>query len=100
MAGDVYAADTMLGRGGWSIYTGAAGWYYRILLEDFFGVHICDGEVSIRPCLPPDWQECRLTMVYQNTTLDLHYLKLDHPSNQTVSSIPLDGKEHRLEIYF
>ncbi len=37
LAADIYSAQSHLGRGGWTIYTGAAAWYYKVVLEDLIG---------------------------------------------------------------
>ncbi|WP_369973938.1 GH36-type glycosyl hydrolase domain-containing protein, partial [Pelomonas sp. KK5] len=55
MAGDVYTAPPYIGRGGWSWYTGSAGWLMRAGVESICGVVLCDGRVTVRPCLPAHW---------------------------------------------
>ncbi len=55
LAADVYANPRHLGRGGWSWYTGAAGWYYRVAVEDLLGLKVRGGELFLDPRLPPDW---------------------------------------------
>ena len=55
MAGDVYTAQPWVGRGGWSWYTGSAGWLLRAGIESVCGVALCEGRVHVRPCLPPHW---------------------------------------------
>ena len=52
LAADVYAAPGHLGRGGWSWYTGAAGWYYRTAVED---LKVREGRLFVEPHLPEDW---------------------------------------------
>ncbi len=49
------------GRGGWSWYTGAAGWYYRLMVESLLGVSIQGDRMFLRPLLPPDWPEVTMT---------------------------------------
>ena len=55
LAADVYAAPGHLGRGGWSWYTGAAGWYYRTAVEELLGLKIREGRLFVEPHLPEDW---------------------------------------------
>lgn len=57
IAGDVYANKDMLGRGGWSWYTGAAGWFYKIIIEDLLGVKIKNDILEIKPHIPSSWNE-------------------------------------------
>lgn len=62
VAADVYAVDPHAGRGGWSWYTGAAGWMYRLLLESLLGLTVEGDAVSIRPVTPSAWKEFSLTL--------------------------------------
>ena len=55
LSADVYANPAHRGRGGWSWYTGAAGWYYTTAVEELLGVQMEEGRLFLRPCLPPDW---------------------------------------------
>ena len=55
-AGDVYSAKGMEGRGGWSLYTGAAGWYYRTVYEELLGIKQRDGKITISPKLPSGFE--------------------------------------------
>ncbi len=59
---DVYANPDMPGRGGWSWYTGAAGWFLRVVLEELLGVRARGGELSVTPRLPESWNGFRLTL--------------------------------------
>ena len=43
------------GRGGWSWYTGAAGWYYRTAVEELLGLKLRAGLLYLEPKLPEDW---------------------------------------------
>ena len=61
VSADVYSQPPHNGRGGWSWYTGAAGWMYRLMLEDMLGVQIRDGELEIKPCLPEGWEDVKVT---------------------------------------
>ncbi|MCL6251235.1 cellobiose phosphorylase [Altererythrobacter sp. KTW20L] len=54
LAADIAAGDH-LGRGGWSWYTGAAGWTWRLATEHILGIRLEGDRVAIAPCLPPDW---------------------------------------------
>ncbi len=55
MAADIYTAEGNVGRGGWTMYTGAAGWYYRLLTENVLGIKIRGDEITVNPNLPKDW---------------------------------------------
>ena len=56
VAADIYAAPAPAGRGGWSWYTGAAGWLYRAGLESILGIRISGNELAIEPCIPRSWR--------------------------------------------
>ncbi|MBK1723819.1 GH36-type glycosyl hydrolase domain-containing protein [Thiocystis violacea] len=61
VAADVYGATPHIGRGGWSWYTGSAGWWYRVALESVLGIQVEEGRVLIiRPCLPASWPGFRV----------------------------------------
>ncbi|HEX7088941.1 MAG TPA: hypothetical protein VF192_02325, partial [Longimicrobiales bacterium] len=56
VAADVYAAEPHVGRGGWTWYTGSAGWLFRVGLESVLGLRVVRGrEAVLRPCIPADW---------------------------------------------
>jgi cellobiose phosphorylase len=54
-AADVYAVPPHTGRGGWTWYTGSAGWMYRLMIETLLGVNRQGSRLEIRPCIPIDW---------------------------------------------
>ena len=56
VAADVYGATPHIGRGGWSWYTGAAGWMLRVALESILGLERVEGyTLRLRPCIPNEW---------------------------------------------
>ena len=55
IAADVYALAPHTGRGGWSWYTGSAGWMYRLIVESLLGLVREDARLRFRPCLPAGW---------------------------------------------
>ena len=60
LAADVYGVAPHVGRGGWTWYTGSAGWMYRLLTESLLGLHREGTRLSLRPCIPDDWTEYKL----------------------------------------
>ena len=60
VSADVYAVDPHAGRGGWSWYTGSAGWMYRLFVEALLGLELEAGGLRIRPNLPPAWDGCTI----------------------------------------
>ena len=55
VAADVYAIAPHTGRGGWTWYTGSAGWLYRLMVESLLGLRRDGARLFIEPCLPDDW---------------------------------------------
>jgi len=56
LAGDVYSCPPWVGRGGWTLYTGAAAWMWRLGTEAILGLRMEDGHLRIDPCIPPEWE--------------------------------------------
>ncbi|SHL35008.1 Cellobiose phosphorylase [Nitrosospira sp. Nsp11] len=55
VSADVYAVSPHTGRGGWSWYTGSAGWLYRLMLETLLGLTLAEDKLYFKPCLPAEW---------------------------------------------
>jgi cyclic beta-1,2-glucan synthetase len=62
VAADIYSRPPNVGRGGWTWYTGAAGWMQRAGLEYLLGVRIRDGFLEIDPCIPDHWPGFEVTL--------------------------------------
>ncbi len=61
VAADVYGAAPHVGRGGWSWYTGSAGWMYRVGIESVLGLRLQDGRTLVlKPCIPASWPGFRI----------------------------------------
>ena len=67
---DVYAVEPHTGRGGWSWYTGSAGWMYRLVVESLLGLRLEGETLHFKPCLPSDWQA--FTIHYRYRTAVYH----------------------------
>ncbi|WP_386362112.1 GH36-type glycosyl hydrolase domain-containing protein [Xanthomonas campestris] len=68
LAADVYAVAPHTGRGGWSWYTGAAGWMYRLLTESLLGLQRRGTRLQITPCIPAAWPGYQLRYRYGTST--------------------------------
>jgi cyclic beta-1,2-glucan synthetase len=55
LAGDVYSCPPWVGRGGWTWYTGASAWMWRLGVEAILGLRSEGGQLRIDPCIPPSW---------------------------------------------
>ena len=67
VAADVYALPPHTGRGGWSWYTGSAGWMYRLIVESLLGVELATDRLRIAPCLPAGWNSFKLDYRFRET---------------------------------
>ncbi|WP_309604376.1 GH36-type glycosyl hydrolase domain-containing protein [Phenylobacterium sp.] len=61
-AADVYAAAGHVGRGGWTWYTGSAGWMQRAGVESILGLRVAGGALHIDPCIPGSWPRYEITL--------------------------------------
>ena len=87
---DVYTAEGHLGRGGWTWYTGSAGLCYRAALEEVLGFHREGSELSIDPCVPPEWREFSITYRHGGATYEIQVRNPDGVS-RGVLSVRADG---------
>ncbi|WP_426284638.1 GH36-type glycosyl hydrolase domain-containing protein [Luteibacter sp. E-22] len=71
IAADVYSVDPHVGRGGWTWYTGSAGWMYRLLVESLLGVHLDGGKLRFEPNVPAAWTGYRVEYRHGTTTWDI-----------------------------
>jgi cyclic beta-1,2-glucan synthetase len=90
LPGDVYGAAPWVGRGGWTWYTGAAAWAWRLGVEGILGLRKEDGELRIDPCIPPTWKgfEAWVRMGAQRV-----HVVVDNPDavGRGIATITLDG---------
>jgi len=91
MSADVYAVEPHVGRGGWSWYTGAAGWMYRLILESLLGVRLNVDRLTFAPCVPSEWKDFILSYRYRETT---YFIRINVGTQVTGSRIHLtvDGR--------
>ncbi|MDT7835072.1 GH36-type glycosyl hydrolase domain-containing protein [Aquabacterium sp. OR-4] len=72
MAGDIYTQPPYQGRGGWSWYTGSAGWLMRAAQESLLGVTARHDGLLLQPCLPPHWPLATVRLLHQGHRLTVH----------------------------
>jgi len=68
MCADIYAAEPHTRRGGWTWYTGAAGWMYRLTVETLLGLSLEVDRLRISPCVPTHWESYKIHYRYRETT--------------------------------
>jgi cyclic beta-1,2-glucan synthetase len=69
--GDVYAEPPHAGRGGWTWYTGSAGWMYRAGIEWILGFRLRGDTLRLDPCIPRDWPRYRMTFRYHSARYEI-----------------------------
>jgi len=91
VAGDIYAEAPHVGRGGWTWYTGSAGWLYRAGLEWILGFRVRGMTLSIDPCIPRNWPRYYVKFRYHSS---LYSIQVENPSNVTrgVALTEVDGR--------
>jgi cyclic beta-1,2-glucan synthetase len=88
--GDVYAVPPHTGRGGWTWYTGSAGWMYRAALEYILGFKLAGDRLRIDPCIPRGWREFEINYRRGGST---YRIKVENPHSLSrgIESVLLDG---------
>jgi cyclic beta-1,2-glucan synthetase len=93
---DVYSVDPYIGRGGWTWYSGSAGWLYRAGLEAILGFQKLGDQLRIDPCIPTSWPRFEMTYRHRGKQRGItHYaVAVENPSgvSRGVASVELDGK--------
>ncbi len=90
MAADVYAAPPYVGRGGWTWYTGSAGWMYRLIAESLLGLRLEVDKLHFEPCLPDTWKTFKIHYRYRET---FFHITLLHGGGNTIKRVILDGSD-------
>ncbi len=90
IAADVYTLPLHKGRGGWTWYTGAAGWLYQLLTESFIGIKREGDKLYFKPCLPKEWTTVKVQYRHIDT---LYQVELIQSKEENSSGIWVDGKE-------
>jgi cyclic beta-1,2-glucan synthetase len=90
MAGDVYAHPAHAGRGGWTWYTGSAGWMYRAGLESILGLKRHGASFELDPCIPASWPEYSILWRNGSTRYEISVANPDHCC-RGITQAELDG---------
>ena len=112
MSADIYGAEPHTGRGGWTWYTGAAGWMYRLSVETLLGLQLEGNYLRIAPCIPADWDSYKIHYRYHDTFYHIIIncrgekaqqvigISLDDAMVNDDDRIPLldDRREHHVEV--
>jgi cellobiose phosphorylase len=96
VAADVYVNPQHAGRGGWTWYTGSAGWMYRLITESLLGFNLEVDQLRFAPCLPADWQSFKIHYRFRETFY--HITFHNHGGGKIVKSVTADGAAQPLGI--
>jgi cyclic beta-1,2-glucan synthetase len=90
IAADVYAEPPHVGRGGWTWYTGSAGWMYRAALESILGFKLRGATLHLDPCIPRAWPSYEITFRYHSAR---YAIRVENPDGATrgVAAVEVDG---------
>ncbi len=95
VAADVYAVAPHTGRGGWTWYTGSAGWMYRLILEELLGLKLEVDKLRFAPCLPAAWETFKLDYRYRGTVY--HIVVVQTQTAEGKTRVTVDGVEQQDE---
>ncbi|MBD3584905.1 glycosyl transferase [Salinimonas sp. HHU 13199] len=95
VAADVYSVAPHIGRGGWSWYTGAAGWMFRAGLEAILGVQLRNKKLIIHPCIPSSWPGFTATIKTKKSQYAISIRR--SCANARRSESQIDGEYHMVE---
>jgi cyclic beta-1,2-glucan synthetase len=91
VAADVYSVAPHVGRGGWTWYSGSAGWLYRAGVEAILGLRLKGNLLWIDPCIPAAWPEYEMTLRYRGA---IYEITVHNPGGvgRGVIAVEVDGK--------
>lgn len=96
MAADVYIKEPHGGRGGWSWYTGASGWMYKVGIENILGLRRVDGiGYEVKPCVPSDWNEYEINL---KDEIGEYNIIVKRVKDQKEKGIIINGKKSKNDL--
>ena len=113
VAADIYSVAPHAGRGGWTWYTGSAGWMHRAGLEGILGFHLQGSQLRLAPCIPAHWPGFEITFNFRGTQYEISvtnaagdstgvaYAELDGqrlPAGTICLPLVADGKPHQVRV--
>lgn len=111
VSADVYSSNYLLGRGGWTWYTGSSSWLYIAGLSYILGIKKCGEKLIINPCIPNEWKEYSVIYRYKSCLYDIKIKNNSHKNfgvktiyfdNNLIRSYEIelldDNKTHIIEI--
>ena len=95
VAADIYSEAPHAGRGGWTWYTGSAGWLYRAGLEWILGFRLRENRLTLAPCVPASWPEFKIDYLHRGANHTTAYAIVAGQKNDAhaVAHLSVDGVE-------
>ena len=90
VAADIYSVPPHVGRGGWTWYTGSAGWLYRAGVEAILGLRVRGAELTLAPCIPRHWPGFEILFRYRRARYEIA-VENPHGVSGGVARVELDG---------
>jgi cyclic beta-1,2-glucan synthetase len=90
LAADVYSREPHAGRGGWTWYTGSAGWLYRLITESFLGMQQEGNKLKVVPCIPKEWKSFKVHYRYKSRVYLIELIQMSESKKMTLT---VDGVE-------
>ena len=98
MAADVYSQSPYEGRGGWSWYTGAAGWLHRAAVGSLLGLQVEGEELFFTPCLPSHWPGAEITLRREQQELRVLLVRVGPDGEPADPPLPLPAGAQALAV--
>jgi len=92
VAADIFSVGELRGRGGWSWYTGAAAWTWRLAVEGILGLTLSNGKLHIAPSLPDEWDGYEACLRRGGGTIRLKVVRLGETHGRQRARLEVDGK--------
>ncbi|BCH23976.1 GH36-type glycosyl hydrolase domain-containing protein [Mesorhizobium sp. L-8-3] len=89
VAADIYAGDGKAGRGGWTWYTGSAGWLYRAAVEGILGIRREGDRLHVEPSLPSGWDGFSATL---KLGASICRIQVSREAGKSSPAVSIDGK--------
>ncbi len=87
IAADVYGVAPHVGRGGWTWYTGSAGWMYQLILESFLGIKREGETLRFEPCIPIEWKSFKVKYTFKETH---YYIEIHQEEGDKIALLIVD----------
>lgn len=108
VAADVYGVPPHTGRGGWSWYTGSAGWMYQLILTSFLGLNRAGNTLRFAPCVPAEWSSFSMDYRYRQTTYKITFEPTGQPKimlddriqEEPVVTLVDDQQPHAIVVHY